>query len=152
RAHTSAMQNRAMRELGAPLRAAFPGRCFRNEATDATHENTFYQFEGMFIDRDVSVANLIYVMRQLLMRVFHRNVQVRLRPGYFPFVEPGFELDFRSDVVGVERWIELLPCGLMHPAVLRSGGIDPNVYSGFAFGLGLTRLAMLKFGIPDVRL
>lgn len=152
RTHTSSLQNRALRELGVPLRASFPGRCYRAETTDATHENTFYQLEGMFVDRNVSVANLIAVMKQLLIEVFQSDIEVRLRPGYFPFVEPGFELDFRSDVVGTMRWIELMPCGMIHPAVLREGGIDPDEYSGFAFGLGLSRLAMLKFGIPDVRL
>lgn len=152
RTHTSSMQNRAMRELGVPLRAIFPGRCYRAEALDATHENTFSQLEGMYIDRDVSVANLIGVMKELLVQVFQSEIEVRLRPGYFPFVEPGFELDFRSDVVGEKlRWIELMPCGMIHPAVLREGGVDPDEYSGFAFGLGLSRLAMLKFGIPDVR-
>lgn len=152
RTHTSSMQNRAMRELGVPLRAIFPGRCYRAEAIDATHENTFFQLEGMYIDRAVTVANLIAVMKQLLIEVFQTDIDVRLRPGYFPFVEPGFELDFRSSVVGDLRWIELMPCGMIHPVVLREGGVDPEEYSGFAFGLGLSRLAMLKFGIPDVRL
>lgn len=152
RTHTSSMQNRAMRQLGVPLRAIFPGRCFRNEATDLTHECTFYQLEGLMIDRDVSVANLIAVMRELLARIFPGEIEVRLRPGFFPFVEPGFELDFKSSVVGVSRWIELMPCGMVHPRVLQAGGVDPAEYSGFAFGLGLTRLAMLKYGIPDIRL
>lgn len=152
RTHTSSMQNRAIRDLGVPMRAIFPGRCFRNEALDLTHENTFFQLEGLMIDRDVSVSNLIAVMRDLLSAVFHRSIEVRLRPGFFPFVEPGFELDFRTTLNGVERWVELMPCGLVHPAVLRNAGVDPDVYSGFAFGLGLTRMAMLKHGVPDVRL
>jgi phenylalanyl-tRNA synthetase alpha chain len=152
RTHTSSMQNRAMRELGAPLRAIFPGRCFRNEALDITHENTFYQLEGMMVGQDVSVANLIAVMRDFLGAVFRQEIEVRLRPGFFPFVEPGFELDFRTVLGGVRRWVELMPCGMIHPAVLRNGGLDPNRHSGFAFGLGLTRLAMLKHGVPDVRL
>ncbi|MDP2314398.1 MAG: phenylalanine--tRNA ligase subunit alpha [Pseudomonadota bacterium] len=152
RTHTSSMQNRAMRALGVPVRAIFPGRCFRNEATDITHENTFYQLEGLMVDKDVSVANLIGVMRELLSGVFRRDIEVRLRPGFFPFVEPGFELDFKTTLNGVERWIELMPCGMIHPAVLRNAGVDPDVYSGFAFGLGLTRLAMLKYGVSDVRL
>ena len=152
RTHTSSMQNRAMKELGVPLRAIFPGRCFRNEATDATHENTFYQLEGMMIDRGVSVANLIAVMKELLSRIFQRDAEVRLRPGFFPFVEPGFELDYRATIGGKERWLELMPCGMIHPVVLRNGGVDPEEYSGFAFGLGLTRLAMLKFNITDIRL
>jgi phenylalanyl-tRNA synthetase alpha chain len=160
RTHTSSMQNRAMKQLfestlkkDVPLRAIFPGRCFRNETTDMTHENTFYQLEGLYVGRDVTVANLIAVMKELLSRVFHRDdVRVRLRPGFFPFVEPGFELDYWTRIGGKERWLELMPCGMVHPAVLRNGGVDPDVYSGFAFGLGLTRLAMLKFGIPDIRL
>ena len=153
RTHTSSMQNRAMKTLGVPLRAIFPGRCFRNETTDATHENTFYQLEGLYVDRNVTVANLIAVMKELLRRVFHRDdVRVRLRPGFFPFVEPGFELDYWATIGKSERWLELMPCGMVHPAVLRNAGADPNEYSGFAFGLGLTRLAMLKFGIPDIRL
>jgi phenylalanyl-tRNA synthetase alpha chain len=152
RTHTSSMQNRAMRALGAPLRAIFPGRCFRNEALDITHENTFYQLEGMMVGDEVSVANLIAVMRDFLSAVFRQEIEVRLRPGFFPFVEPGFELDFRTTLGGVRRWVELMPCGMIHPVVLRNGGLDPDRYSGFAFGLGLTRLAMLKHGIPDVRL
>ncbi len=152
RTHTSSMQNRALRQLGAPLRAVFPGRCFRNEALDITHENTFYQLEGMMVGHDVSVANLIAVMRDFLSAVFRQEIEVRLRPGFFPFVEPGFELDFRTTLGGVRRWVELMPCGMIHPAVLRNGGLDPSRFSGFAFGLGLTRLAMLKHGVPDVRL
>ncbi len=152
RTHTSSMQNRALRQLGVPMRAIFPGRCFRNEALDITHENTFYQLEGMMVDKDVSVANLIAVMRDFLSAVFRRDIEVRLRPGFFPFVEPGFELDFKTTLNGVRRWVELMPCGMIHPVVLRNAGIDPEVYSGFAFGLGLTRLAMLRHGIPDIRL
>jgi len=152
RTHTSSMQNRAMKELGVPLRAIFPGRCFRNEATDMTHENTFYQLEGMMIDRGITVANLIAVMTELLKNVFRREIEVRLRPGFFPFVEPGFELDMKTVLKGQTRWMELMPCGMIHPQVLRLGGVDPDQWSGFAFGLGLTRLAMLKYGIQDLRL
>ncbi len=160
RTHTSANQVRALEKYGAPLRAIFPGRCFRYEAIDATHENTFYQLEGLMVDKDISTAHLISVMKLLLSQVFHRDVTVRLRPGYFPFVEPGFELDIKCLICGGvgcrscknAGWLELLPCGLVHPNVLRAGGIDPDEWSGFAFGLGLTRLAMMKFGIPDIRL
>jgi len=160
RTHTSANQVRALEEFGAPLRAIFPGRCFRYEAMDASHENTFYQLEGLLVDRDISVANLIAVMKALLGEVFHREVKVRLRPGFFPFVEPGFELDQQCpfcDGVGCSvckqsGWIELIPCGLVHPKVLEYGRVDPTQFTGFAFGMGLTRLAMLKFGIPDIRL
>ncbi len=160
RTHTSANQVRALERFGAPIRAIFPGRCFRYEATDASHETTFYQLEGLMVDRDISVANLIAVMKALLSQVFHREVVIRVRPGFFPFVEPGFELDVRCvfcDGKGCPTckgggWIELIPSGLVHPKVLEYGRIDTTKYSGFAFGLGLTRLAMMKFGIPDIRL
>ncbi len=159
RTHTSPVQVRGMRECGPPLRMIAPGRVFRNEEVDASHEHTFYQLEGMMIDREVSVANLIYFMEALLSGVFKRVVTVRLRPGYFPFVEPGFELDIRClicngkgcPVCKHSGWVELLPCGLVHPNVLRMSGIDPDEWGGFAFGLGLTRLAMMRYGIDDIR-
>jgi len=159
RTHTSPCQVRAMQKYGAPLKIIAPGRCFRNESTDASHENTFFQLEGMMIDKNVSIANLIYVMKLLLSEVFNRDVKVRLRPGFFPFVEPGFELDLNCMICGGKGcptckhsgWLELLPCGMVHPSVLRAGGIDPDVYTGFAFGVGLTRLAMMKYGISDIR-
>lgn len=159
KSHTSAAQNAIMRKYGAPLRAIFPGRCFRNEATDASHENTFFQMEGIMIDTDISISNLIYFMKTMLSEVFHREVKVRLRPGFFPFVEPGFELDISCLICGGDGcptckqsgWLELCPCGMIHPNVLEAGGIDPEKYTGFAFGLGLTRLAMMKYGIKDIR-
>jgi phenylalanyl-tRNA synthetase alpha chain len=159
RTHTSPVQVRGMERLGPPLRMIAPGRVFRNESVDASHEHTFYQLEGMMIDRDVSVANLIYFMKTLLGAVFHRETTVRLRPGYFPFVEPGFELDIQCLICGgpgcpvckQSGWVELLPCGLVNPNVLRMSGIDPNEWNGFAFGLGLTRLAMMRYGIGDIR-
>ena len=157
--HTSAAQNAIMRKYGAPLRAIFPGRCFRNEAIDACHENTFFQMEGIMIDKNISISNLIYFMKTMLSEVFERDVQVRLRPGFFPFVEPGFELDISCQVCGGKGcpscknsgWLELCPCGMIHPNVLIAGGIDPEEYTGFAFGLGLTRLAMMKYGVKDIR-
>jgi phenylalanyl-tRNA synthetase alpha chain len=160
RTHTSPVQVRGMEKLVLPLRMIAPGRVFRNEEVDASHEHTFYQVEGMMIDRNVSVANLIYFMKTLLSAIFHRDVNVRLRPGYFPFVEPGFELDIQCLICGgpgcpvckQSGWVELLPCGLVHPNVLRMSGIDPDEWGGFAFGLGLTRLAMMRYGIDDVRL
>jgi phenylalanyl-tRNA synthetase alpha chain len=159
RTHTSPVQVRGMEKLGPPLRMIAPGRVFRNEEVDASHEHTFYQLEGMMIDRDVSVANLIYFMKTLLSAIFHREVTVRLRPGYFPFVEPGFELDIQCLICGgtgcpvckQSGWLELLPCGLVHPNVLRTSGIDPEQWNGFAFGLGLTRLAMMRYAIDDIR-
>jgi phenylalanyl-tRNA synthetase alpha chain len=163
--HTSAAQNTIMRKYsenlknGMPIRAIFPGRCFRNEATDACHENTFFQMEGVMIDRDISISNLIYFMKKMLSEVFGRDIKVRLRPGFFPFVEPGFELDISCLICGGDGcpscknsgWLELCPCGMIHPNVLKAGGIDPEEYTGFAFGLGLTRLAMMKYGIKDIR-
>lgn len=158
RTHTSANQVRTLQRFGAPVRAIFPGRCFRYEAVDPSHENTFYQCEGLVVDKNISVAHLIAVMKTILSEVFRREVTVRLRPGFFPFVEPGFELDLNCLLCGGkgcptcgDGWIELIPCGLVHPEVLRQGGIDPNEYSGFAFGIGLTRLAMMKYGIRDIR-
>ncbi len=160
RTHTSPVQIRGLETLKAPLKMIAPGRAFRNEEVDASHEHTFYQLEGMMVDRDVSVAHLIYFMKTLLSAIFHREVTVRLRPGFFPFVEPGFELDIQCLICGgpgcsvckQSGWVELLPCGLVHPAVLRNGGADPEIWSGFAFGLGLTRLAMMRYGIDDIRL
>ena len=157
--HTSAAQNYIMKKYGAPLRAIFPGRCFRNESTDACHENTFFQMEGMMIDENISISNLIYFMKTMLSEVFKRDVKVRLRPGFFPFVEPGFELDINCEICGGEGcpscknsgWLELCPCGMIHPNVLKEGGIDTEKYSGFAFGLGLTRLAMMRYGVKDIR-
>ena len=159
RTHTSPVQVRGMERLGPPLRMIAPGRVFRNESVDASHEHTFYQLEGMMVDRNVSVANLLYFMKTLLSAIFHRDVTVRLRPGYFPFVEPGFELDIQCLICGGSGcavckqggWVELLPCGLVHPNVLRASGIDPEQFGGFAFGLGLTRLAMMRYGIDDIR-
>ncbi len=158
RPHTSPVQVRAMEKLEPPFRVVAPGRCFRNESTDASHEHTFHQMEGLVVGKDISVGHLIGAMKTLLRGIFHRDVEVRLRPGHFPFVEPGFELDARCpfcnagcSVCGRTTWIELLPCGLVHPKVLQMSGIDPEVWSGFAFGLGLSRLVMLRYGIDDIR-
>jgi len=159
RTHTSPVQVRGMQTLGPPLRMIAPGRVFRNESVDASHEHTFYQLEGMMIDREVSVAHLIYFMKTMLTAIFRREVSVRLRPGFFPFVEPGFELDILCLICGGEGcpvckasgWVEQLGCGLVHPNVLRMSGIDPEEWNGFAFGLGLTRLVMMRYGIDDIR-
>lgn len=163
---TSAAQNAIYRKYrdalindGVPIKAIFPGRCFRNESTDACHENTFFQMEGIMVGENVSIANLIYFMKTMLSEVFRRDIKVRLRPGFFPFVEPGFELDINCLICGGEGcpsckhsgWLELCPCGMIHPEVLKAGGIDPEKYTGFAFGLGMTRLAMMKYGVKDIR-
>ena len=166
KSHTSAAQNAIYKKYkdelineGKPIKAIFPGRCFRNEATDACHENTFFQMEGVMVDKDISISNLIFFMKSMLSEVFKRDVKVRLRPGFFPFVEPGFELDISCAICGGEGcpsckhsgWLELCPCGMIHPEVLKVGGIDPEEYTGFAFGLGLTRLVMMKYGVKDIR-
>lgn len=166
KSHTSAAQNAIYKKYkdalvndGMPIKAIFPGRCFRNEATDACHENTFFQMEGVMVDKDISISNLIYFMKTMLSEVFQKDIKVRLRPGFFPFVEPGFELDISCLICGGDGcpsckhsgWLELCPCGMIHPEVLKAGGIDPEEYTGFAFGLGLTRLAMMKYGIKDIR-
>ncbi|MBQ7005024.1 MAG: phenylalanine--tRNA ligase subunit alpha [Clostridia bacterium] len=166
KSHTSAAQNAIYKKYkdalindGVPIKAIFPGRCFRNEATDACHENTFFQMEGVMVDKDISISNLIYFMKTMLSEVFQKDLKVRLRPGFFPFVEPGFELDISCLICGGEGcpsckhsgWLELCPCGMIHPEVLKAGGIDPEEYTGFAFGLGLTRLVMMKYGIKDIR-
>lgn len=158
RTHTSPVQVRAMKHLKPPFRAVAPGKVFRQESTDASHEHTFHQMEGLVVGKDISVGHLIGAMKTLLAGIFGKEIEVRMRPGYFPFVEPGFELDARCpfctegcSVCKRTTWIELLPCGLVHPSVLRAGGIDPEEWSGFAFGLGLSRLVMLRFGIDDVR-
>ena len=138
---TSAAQNAIYKKYkdalindGVPIKAIFPGRCFRNEATDACHENTFFQMEGVMVDKNISISNLIYFMKTMLSEVFQKDIKVRLRPGFFPFVEPGFELDISCLICGGEGcpsckhsgWLELCPCGMIHPAVLRDGGIDPE--------------------------
>ncbi len=147
RTQTSAMQVRALEQLKPPLRIVAPGRCFRYERIDATHEHTFYQMEGMMVDKVVTVGHLIYFMKTLLREIFGFEPRLRLRPGYFPFVEPGFELDIWFK----DRWLELLPCGLVHPKVLEYGGINPEEWQGFAFGLGLSRLVMSRYQIDDIR-
>lgn len=157
---TSAGQNRILRKYGAPCRVIFPGRCFRNENVDASHENTFFQLEGMMVGKDINVANLIYFMKTMLSKVLKKDVDVRLRPGFFPFTEPSFELDVTCPFCEGKGcptckqggWIELCPCGMIHPEVLRMGGVDTNKYQGFAFGLGLTRLAMMKYNIKEIRM
>lgn len=159
RTQTSTCQVRAMEHFNAPLSIIAPGKCFRYEAMDASHETTFYQMEGLVIDEHISIRHLIGTMKTLLSQIFERDVNIRLRPGYFPFVEPGFELDIECLICGGKGcrtckqsgYLELLPCGMVHPNVLEMSGIDTSRYNGFAFGLGLTRLAMMKYKIHDIR-
>jgi phenylalanyl-tRNA synthetase alpha chain len=158
RTQTSPVQIRAMESLAPPLRVIAPGRVFRNEAQDATHEHTFHQVEGLVIGRDVTVGHLTWTLKGFLRRLFHKELDVRLRPGYFPFVEPGFELDIRCPfceagcrVCKQTTWVEFCGCGMVHPRVLEAGGVDPEEWTGFAFGFGLDRLVMVRHSIDDIR-
>ncbi len=160
RTHTSPVQVRTMEKYGAPLRVIVPGRVFRYEATDASHDTTFYQVEGLVVDKNISLAHLKGVMAEFLTRLFGKEVKVRFRPGYFPFVEPGLELDFSCLICNEKGcsvckhtgWVEFMGAGMVHPNVLKAGGIDPSQYQGWAFGFGLTRLVMMRYGIDDIRL
>ncbi|MBF0362722.1 MAG: phenylalanine--tRNA ligase subunit alpha [Oligoflexia bacterium] len=160
RTHTSTIQVRGMENRTPPFKFVGPGKVFRCERTDASHEFVFHQIEGMMVDKNISVANLMYFSKLLLSEVFKKEVEIRLRPGFFPFVEPGFEIDIRClicagkgcPVCKHSGWVELLPCGLVHPNVLKYGKVDTSIYNGFAFGLGLDRLVMMKYAIDDIRL
>ncbi|MBT3455898.1 phenylalanine--tRNA ligase subunit alpha [bacterium] len=160
RTQTSPIQIRYMENNKPPIAVIAPGRTYRHEATDASHDFTFAQVEGLYIDKNVSISHLLATIKELIQKIFDsKKIDIRVRPGYFPFVEPAVEVDFSCpfcksgcSVCKQTRWIELVPGGLVHPNVLRHGGIDPSKYSGFAFGLGLTRLVMLKYAINDIRL
>lgn len=160
RTHTSPVQVRTMEKYGAPLRVIVPGRTFRYEATDASHDTTFYQVEGLLVDKDISLAHLKGVLTEFLTRLFGKPVKVRFRPGYFPFVEPGLEVDFSCllceekgcRVCSHTGWLEFMGAGMVHENVLKAGGIDPKIYQGWAFGFGLTRLVMMRHGVDDIRL
>lgn len=160
RTHTSPVQVRTMEKYGEPLRVIVPGRVFRYEATDASHDATFSQVEGMMIDEKISLANLKGVLAEFLSRLFGKEVTVRFRPGYFPFVEPGLEVDFSClicenkgcRVCKKTGWVEFMGAGMIHPNVLKSGGIDSKKYQGWAFGFGLDRLLMMRHEITDIRL
>ncbi|MDH3592232.1 MAG: phenylalanine--tRNA ligase subunit alpha [Planctomycetota bacterium] len=147
RTHTSPVQIRAMKRFGAPLRAIFPGRVFRNEAVDATHEAVFNQLEGLVIDRDITPGHLFHSINAILSEILHEDVETRFRPGFFPFTEPSFECDIKRE----GKWMELCGMGMVHPHVLRAGGLDPDEWTGFAFGLGTDRLALMRWGIDDIR-
>lgn len=159
RTQTSPMQIRAMQKYGTPLRAIMPGRCFRSEATDVRHEHTFYQLEGVMIDKQISLSNMKAVLEVVAQHLYGPETKVRMRPKFYPFVEPGANGEvtcFTCKGKGCRLckhtgWLEIFGSGMIHPNVLKAGGIDPTVYQGFAFGFGLTRLVMLKYGIGDIR-
>lgn len=160
RTHTSSVQARAMRAHGVPLAGISTGRVYRHEAVDASHDCMFMQCEGIVIDKGITLGHLFGVVQRFLAELFgNETIEIRTRPGFFPFVEPGVEIDMRCPFCTTgcstckkSTWIEVFPGGMIHPNVLREAGIDPEVYSGFAFGFGLTRLAMLRFGIRDIRM
>ena len=149
RTHTSPVQARYMERHLPPVRIVVPGRVFRNEATDASHEANFYQFEGLMVGEDVTLANMKWVIAEFCRQFFKRSVEVRFRPSFFPFTEPSVEVDIRMDG---DAWLEVMGGGMVHPNVLSGVKYDPKKVQGFAFGGGLDRFAMLKYGIPDVRL
>lgn len=160
RTQTSPMQVRAMRKYGAPLRAIIPGRCFRSEATDVRHEHTFYQVEGIMVDKNIDFSHLKGVLEIVGKKLYGEDTELRMRPKFYPFVEPGANGEYTCFICKGKGcklckntgWLEILGSGMVHPNVLKAGGIDPKKYKGFAFGFGLDRLVMLKYGIDDIRL
>ena len=154
RTHTSPVQARYMEAHKPPIRIIVPGKTFRNETKDATHEAQFHQLEGLYFDKGVHLGHLKGTIEHFFSKFFEGDIEVRFRPGYFPFVEPGVEVDMmlkNSDSKLANRWIEIMGAGMVHPNVLRDSGIDPEEYSGFAFGMGIDRLGVMKYGIDDVR-
>jgi phenylalanyl-tRNA synthetase alpha chain len=160
RTHTSPVQIHYMKEHKPPFQIIAPGKVFRHEATDRTHEVQFHQIEGLAVGPDVTMANLKYYLDTFLKRIFGKELETQFRPGYFPFVEPGVEIDVRCfrckgdgcSTCSHSGWIEILGAGMVHPQVLENVGINPREFKGFAFGLGVERIAMLRYGIDDVRL
>lgn len=164
-AHTSSMQNRTLKkyvanlEKGQPIAAVIPGRVFRNEDLDARHEHTFYQLEGVYVDKGIHAGNLMATLKAFLQEYYQKELKIKTQPFYFPFTEPSFELAMSCpfcdqkgcNVCSYSGWIELLGCGMIHPNVLREAGIDPEVYTGFAWGGGIERLVMMKYNIEDIR-
>lgn len=162
RTHTSPVQIRAMAVRKPPVRIIVPGRCFRHEATDASHETCFYQLEGFAIDKSINLGNLMAVLKEFAQKIYNKNVQIRFRPSYFPFTEPSIEMDIAFN----NNWQEVLGAGMVHPRVIKNmlsqtksaeakgegGGLNPEEWQGFAFGMGIDRLTMLYFGISDIRL
>jgi phenylalanyl-tRNA synthetase alpha chain len=148
RTHTTAVDIRYMQEHKPPFRIIAPGKVFRNEATDATHEAQFYQIDGIAIDKTMSLANLKGTLLAFFKKLLGEDIEIRFRPSYFPFVEPGVEVDIKFN----GKWLEVMGAGMLHPNVFKACGLDPKEWKGFAFGGGIDRLAMIKYNIPDVRL
>lgn len=160
RPHLTGASVRYLQKHGAPARFVYPGRVYRNETTDARHERAFFQYEALIVEKDFAFASGLLLIRTILQKVFGREVSVRMRAGFFPFVEPGFEIDMMCLVCGGVGcrvckdvgWIEVMPGGTPHPNVLRAAGLDPDSYSGFYINIGLDRLVMMRYGVDDVRL
>jgi phenylalanyl-tRNA synthetase alpha chain len=158
-AHTSTMQNRILKKYDIPIRVVIPGRCFRNEATDASHEHTFYHIEGIYLDKNISMGHMLATIKAYLEAFFNTKLELKVQPSYFPFTEPDAEFVISCpfckkngcNICKYSGWIEIMGCGMIHPNVLTEGGIDPKQYSGFAWGFGLDRLVMIKNGIDDIR-
>lgn len=162
-AHTSTMQNRVLKqykanlENGEPIAVVIPGRVFRNEDIDVTHEHTFYQFEGVYVNKGTNVGNLVATLKAFMSEYFGQELKAKIQPFYFPFTEPSFEfaierpLALRKGDTEADQWLELMGCGMINPNVLKEAGIDPNVYTGFAWGCGIDRLVLMKYGIEDIR-
>jgi len=148
RTHTSPVQVRYMEQNNPPLRIVVPGRCFRHEKPDASHDIQFDQIEGLVVDKDISVGHFKATMQEFLDKFFKKDVESRIRPSYFPFTEPSFEVDIKVE----DEWIETLGAGMVHPNVLSAAGYNPDQWQGFAFGIGVDRLAMMKYNIDDIRL
>lgn len=156
RTHTSSVQTRYMENHQPPIRIIVPGKVFRNEATDATHEAQFFQVEGLMVDRNASFTTLKGVLEHFVKQMFDEQAEIRFRPSFFPFVEPGVEVDMRLSGDRVPerlrgKWLEIIGAGMVHPNVLRDANIDPNEYRGIAFGMGLDRIIMLRHGVDDIR-
>ena len=159
RTHTSSAQNYIIKKHGVPIKAVLPGRCYRFDEMDATHDTMFYQIEGMYIDKNISIANFKNVITTFLSATLKKQVEVRMRPGFFPFVEPGFEIDARYEQIDpktgektLSKRIELLGAGMIHPEVLKTAGVNPDEgRTGFAFGIGINRVTAMKYGIKDIR-
>lgn len=160
RTHTTAMDNDMIKEFWVPCKIVIPSKVYRYEATDASHDTTFYQLEGTVIDKNMSIAHFKDFIQKLLSAILETEITVRMRPGYFPFVEPGFEIDAscpicRGDGCSLCKktgWIEIMWAGMLHPRVLEQAWVDPKEYSGFAFGMGINRLVAVKYRIKDIRL
>ncbi len=158
RTHTSSLQNYLIQKHGTPLKVVVPGRCYRFDDMDATHDVMFYQIEGLYIDKNISIAHFKGMIDKLISSILKWNVETRMRPAYFPFVEPWFEIDARYKIKDpktweetMSNWIEILGAWMVHPNVLKTAGLDPNERNGFAFGLGISRLVAIRNGIKDIR-